>query len=183
MKRHSCVYWRNLRDPCAPPLTTPPRWMDRSGPFSILPSGTSARDATQRFLVFSVTYISPYNQQPRTNTLICTHPVHCNVARGTHRSRLPAGDVVQSVPLLFVSLLFHIFYFSSPITRMNKKSSCTCWMRRKESTQRIFEVISNFDGWVGHLIHSACVSVQGSTLNLLHLFSDIKTPQRIPDVG
>jgi len=177
MKRHSC-YWRNLRDPCAPPLNYMPRWMD--GPFSILPV-SSARDATQRFLVFSVTYISPYNQQSWTNTLICTHPVHCDVARGTHRSRLPVGDVVQSVPLLFVSLPVHIFYFSSPIAR-NEKSSCTCWMRGKRSTTNFRSNIKLW--WVGRSFDPKCVCFRSRIYaGSFPLFSDIKIPQRIPDVG
>lgn len=88
--------------------------MDRSGPFSISPSSISARDATQVFRssVFSVAYISPHNQPPRTNTLICTHPVHCDVARGTQRSPLPAGDIVQSVPPSFPSHSISFIFLS-----------------------------------------------------------------------
>lgn len=102
--------------------------MDRSGPFSILPSGTSARDATRlsRTSVLASRIFHPTISRRGTNTLICTHPVHCDVARGTHRPRLPAGDAVQYVPpLLFPLTPYLLFFF--PDCEDGWNNSCTCW--------------------------------------------------------
>lgn len=117
------------------------------------------------FLRFSVTYISPYNHPPWTNTLICTHPVHCEVARGTHGLRLPAGDAVRSL-LRFPPT----FIFLSRLQRWVEVVEQFMYLLSKEEGEyatNFLGVMLNFDGLVDHLIHTTSVSVQGPILDLL----------------
>lgn len=69
-----------------------------------------ARDVPWRWAPFNVIVYFTRQSACQTNTLICTHPVHCGAYRGAPREhrRLP----VNTFHLLFSSLLF--FPFLSP---------------------------------------------------------------------
>lgn len=100
-----------------------------------------ARDATRSGSFNVIVYFTPQSDC-QTNTLICTHPVHCEgVSRGTQGARTTSGEYVSSTPppaslfsarVLYrskgrvspplpsrsVSCLFDFIFFSSPFHRV-----------------------------------------------------------------